>query len=69
MASWVNELVKVVESGEKVKKGAEGWRDVANEMAPFSAPIIQFLRNLLGGRTGALLLQRKERRPSRATRR
>jgi hypothetical protein len=49
MASWVNELVKVVESGDKVKKGAEGWRDVANEMAPFAAPIIQFLRNLLGG--------------------
>ncbi len=48
MASWVNELVKVVESGDK-KKGAEGWRDVANEMAPFAAPIIQFLRNLLGG--------------------
>ncbi len=48
MASWVNELVKVVESGDK-KKGAEGWRDVANEMAPFAAPIIQFLRHLLGG--------------------
>jgi hypothetical protein len=49
MASGVNELVKVLESGEKVKKGVEGWREVANDLAPYAAPIIQFLRSLVGG--------------------
>jgi hypothetical protein len=48
-ASAVNELVKVLESGEKLKKGVEGWRDVANALAPYAAPILEWLRFYLGG--------------------
>lgn len=49
MASGANELFKVLESGEKVKKGLEGWGDVAKDLAPYAAPIIQWLRIFLGG--------------------
>jgi hypothetical protein len=48
-ASAVNELVKVLESGEKLKKGVEGWRDVANALAPYAAPTLEWLRFYLGG--------------------
>jgi hypothetical protein len=46
-ASAVNELVKVL--GEKLEKGVEGWRDVANALTPYAAPILEWLRFYLGG--------------------
>jgi hypothetical protein len=48
MASGANELLKVLESGEKVKKGVDGWREVANELAPYAATIVNYLRAFLG---------------------
>lgn len=49
MASGANDLVKVLESGDKVKKGIEGWGEVAKDLAPFAAPILEWLRIFLGG--------------------
>ncbi|HET6378060.1 MAG TPA: hypothetical protein VFG05_07105 [Methylocella sp.] len=45
----INELVKVIESGDKIGKGAKGWREAANTLAPYAAPILQWLRVFLGG--------------------
>lgn len=45
----VNELVKVIESGDKIVKGVKGWGEVANTLAPYAALILHWLRVFLGG--------------------
>jgi hypothetical protein len=43
----VNEIVKVIEAGEKVNKGIEGWAGVTNTLAPYVFQIFDWLRNFL----------------------
>lgn len=49
LASGANELLKIVAAGERANKGVQGWREVANALAPYAAPIIEWLGKYLAG--------------------
>jgi hypothetical protein len=49
LASGVNDLCKVMSEGEKVGKNVEGWSKAIGTLAPYAAPILEWLRIYLGG--------------------
>ncbi len=48
LASGVNDLCKVMSEGEKVGKNVEGWSKAVGTLAPYAAPILEWLRVYLG---------------------